>query len=670
MPSFETEIKYLKGVGTKRAEVLNRLGIDTIGALLRFYPRAYEDWSNIKPISECSEGEQVAVKARVITEIEKNIVRSNLIIYKFVIADNSERMTVTIFNNRFLAEKLRRGNEYLFFGKISMRGFFPTMSSPEIRETSAVGVVPIYRASSGVSSKMIEKLVANALSVEMPPDPIPENIRRENGLCDLAYALKNIHFPDSKESLCTARKRLVFEELFILQTALALLKGKKRNESGFTLSVDTTDEFLSLLPFELTSAQLRTVRECVKDMMSGKCMNRLVQGDVGSGKTAVAAALLYNTVKCGMQAAFMAPTEILAEQHFATLSSMLEGSGIKCALLTGSVSKKKKNELKNALSCGECDIAVGTHALLSDDVTFDRLGLVITDEQHRFGVSQRAKLAAKGSTVHTLVMSATPIPRTLALIIYGDLDISIIDEYPKGRQKVKSYAVTSQLRERVFNYIKKHLDSGRQGYIVCPMVEENEEMTVVSAQQYYENICNGDFRNYRVGLLHGKMSSKDKDSVMRSFKCGEIQLLVCTTVIEVGIDVPNAAIMLIENAERFGLSQLHQLRGRIGRGGYESSCIFMSDMPTERLSVISKTSDGFEIAEEDLRLRGPGDFLGQRQHGLPQLRIADIAADRDILRKAGNAAVNVLHKDPKLKAQQNLALRREIIDLYKKLNEN
>lgn len=670
MPSFETDIKYLKGVGTKRAEALNRLGIDTVGALLRFYPRAYEDWSDVKKIADCTYGEQVAVKATIITEISKHIIRSNMTLYKFVIADNSERMTVTIFNNRYLAERLSKGREYLFFGKIGMQGFFPTMSSPEIRETSAVGIVPIYHAGSGMSSKMIEKLVKTALTAELPPDPIPEGVRRKNNLCDLAFALENIHFPRTRESLDRARRRLVFEELFILQTGLALLKGKRRNESSFILKSDTTDEFLSMLPFKLTGAQLRTVRECVKDMMSGSCMNRLVQGDVGSGKTAVAAALLYNTVKCGMQAAFMAPTEILAEQHFATLTSMLENSGIRCTLLTGSLSKKKKDELKAALARGEYDIAVGTHALLSDDVIFDRLGLVITDEQHRFGVAQRAKLAAKGSTVHTLVMSATPIPRTLALIIYGDLDISIIDEYPKGRQQIKSYAVKSELRPRVFNFIKKHLDEGRQGYIVCPMVEENEEMPVVSAQEYFAKISDGEFKDYRVGLLHGKMSARDKDAVMRSFKQGEIQLLVCTTVIEVGIDVPNAAIMLIENAERFGLSQLHQLRGRIGRGSFESSCIFMSDYAAERLSVISKTSDGFKIAEEDLRLRGPGDFLGQRQHGLPELRIADIAADRDTLRLAGNAVAELLQTDPRLKSEENLPLRKEIIKLYKSLNEN
>ncbi|MBO4734252.1 MAG: ATP-dependent DNA helicase RecG, partial [Clostridia bacterium] len=423
------------------------------------------------------------------------------------------------------------------------------------------------------------------------------------------------------------------------------------------------------------AAQRRAVKECLSDMASGRVMNRLIEGDVGSGKTLVAAALMYNTAKCGYQSVMMAPTEILAEQHFKSLKEFFGDTDKECVLLTGSMKKSEKTAVKQKLTSGEAAVAVGTHALLSEDVQFKNAALVITDEQHRFGVNQRAALSLKGEKAHTLVMSATPIPRTLGLIIYGDLDISILDEYPKGRAKTESYVVSSELRERVYNFIKKHIKEGRQGYIVCPMVEESEQTAgVKSAEQYFAEISEGAFKDYRVGLLHGKMKAAEKDGVMRRFKDGDIDLLVCTTVIEVGIDVPNAAVMVIENAERFGLSTLHQLRGRIGRGKYASSCIFITDLEgqstSERMAAIKNTSDGFKIAEADLKLRGPGDFLGSRQHGLPDLKIADLYADNDILKLASMAAANLLEHDAKLKNPDNLNLRRAVIDLYKKLNEN
>ena len=429
-----------------------------------------------------------------------------------------------------------------------------------------------------------------------------------------------------------------------------------------------------MLPFSLTNAQRRVINECVADMSSGRPMNRLVQGDVGSGKTAVAAALCYTAAKNGFQSALMAPTEILAEQHYKTVCTITENTGIRCALLTGSVPKKQKEEIKKALKNGGIDLLVGTHALLTEDTEFDRLGLVITDEQHRFGVTQRGKLSAKGNNPHTLVMSATPIPRTLGLIIYGDLDISVIDEYPRGRQQIDTFCVNSSYRQRVYNYIKGFLNEGRQGYIVCPLVEENETLDITSAEEYYEKLKNGEFKGYNIGLLHGKMKPKEKDAVMRAFKDGEIQLLVATTVIEVGIDVPNAVVMVIENAERFGLSQLHQLRGRIGRGSYKSSCILISDSRSEdtkkRLNVIKNNRDGFKIADEDLKLRGPGDFLGSRQHGLPDMKIADIFADREILHSAGREAEKMLAEDPALSLPEHRLLRKEIAELYKKLNQN
>lgn len=674
MADFKTNISYLKGVGERRAATLNSMGIDTIGALLRFYPRAYEDFSRITPLCDCTTEEKVCVRARIITDVRENFIRKNMVLYKFTVSDGTDTAQVTIFNNKYLAASLHKGGTYLFFGHVKSDIGILNISAPEIRGDGDNSLIPVYRATANTSSKAIEKLVRTALcATQFGEDVLPEHLRNTYHLCGIRDAIENIHFPKSREALYGAKRRLVFEELFVLQTALMLLKGKRRSATPHKIP-DLSMQFKALLPFSLTRAQERVINECLTDMRSGQAMNRLIEGDVGSGKTSVAAALMCCCAGSGIQSAIMAPTEILAEQHFTTISSLLSGYGIKCVLLTGSLKKSESSAAKTALKSGEAMVAVGTHSLISEDVVFKNLGLVITDEQHRFGVNQRAGLAAKGQHPHTLVMSATPIPRTLGLIIYGDLDISIIDEYPKGRQEIKSYCVTSKLRGRVYNYIKKHLDEGRQGYIVCPMVEENEQIPLKSAEEYYKTVTAGPFGGYRVGLLHGKMKPVQKDRVMRAFKNGEIQLLVCTTVIEVGIDVPNAAIMVIENAERFGLSQLHQLRGRIGRGRYKSTCIFITDAVTgaaaERMRVIKENSDGFKIADEDLRLRGPGDFLGHRQHGLPELKIADIYADSDILRLCAMAAANLLEHDPRLKDPENLPLREEIIALYKRLNEN
>ena len=671
----ETDIRYVKGVGEKRAQALCRLGIDTVGALLRFYPRAYEDWSDIRSVNDCLNGEKVCIKARIVSAVEEREIRPKMTVYKFIIEDGSHaRMGVTLFNCRYLASRLHNGSEYLFYGKFGGTPFFPEFSSPEIAETSSAGIHPVYRANSAMSSKQISQIVKSVMFCDMGADPLPESIRERNSLCSLRYAIENIHFPRDKEALEKARRRLVFEELFLLQSALLLLRRKQRAFTGAVLKRDFTGEFINGLPFEPTGAQKRVISECVKDMQSGRMMNRLIQGDVGSGKTAVAAALCYNAAKNGLQSALMAPTEILAEQHYKTLSSFLKDSGIKFVCLTGSMKKKERQKAVSALSGGEAMIAVGTHALLTDDVAFNRLGLVICDEQHRFGVEQRAKLSEKGEHPHLCVMSATPIPRTLGLIIYGDLDISVIDEYPRGRQKVDCYCVDSSYRARIYSYIKKFLNAGQQGYIVCPLVEENENAAYIGAEEYYKEIREGEFSGYRVGILHGKMSASRKEAAMRAFTSGETQLLVCTTVIEVGVDVPNAAVMLIENAERFGLSQLHQLRGRIGRGSLASSCILISDItsgPTaERLTVLKNNTDGFKIADEDLRLRGPGDFLGNRQHGLPNLRIADLSADMDTLRKAGDEAKLLLSSDPALKAPENAGLRAGVAVLYHRMKES
>lgn len=657
-------IRYLSGVGEKRALLFGKLGIDTVGALLRFYPRNYEDWSVITPIASARGMGNVCIKARVSSPVKENYIRKNMILYKFTVKDDSGIMTVTLFNNKYEAAKIRLGEEILLYGKLSTNSFYFEMSSPQIRPVGFEIIRPIYPATHGLTSNALEKAVKTALTSVKTEEFLPESIIEQNKLCSREFAVKNIHFPENKDALIKAKKRLVFEELFMLQTSLLLTKNINRGKTPCVMQKDYTNEFYPLLPYNLTDAQKRCIFEAITDMSASRPMSRLIQGDVGSGKTAVAAACCFNAVKNGYQAAMMAPTEILAEQHFKTFLNIFKNTNIEVALLTGSLTKSKKDKLKSKLEQGEIDILIGTHALLSDNVYFNSLGLVITDEQHRFGVEQRSLLKEKGNAPHMLVMSATPIPRTLALIMHGDLDISVIDEYPKGRQTTKTYCVGADLHQRVYNYIKKHIADGRQAYIVCPLVEEGEEANdLVPAQQYFEQLQNTVFSGYRLGLLHGKMKPKEKDSVMRSFADGDIDLLIATTVIEVGIDVPNAAIMVIENAERFGLSQLHQLRGRIGRGGHKSTCILISDSKTAketRLKIMCDTMDGFEIADKDLALRGPGDFLGNRQHGLPELHIADLESDLRVLRSAGQQSKSLILSDPLLQLPQHTNFRLQI----------
>ena len=672
MITASTDIRYLKGVGEKRAVVLKNKGIDTVGALLRYYPRDYLDWTDIKPINTAPLFEKVCVKAKVLrVDAEKK--RNGMTIYSVICEDKTAQMTAVLFNQKFLAESLRVGREYLFYGTLNGGFLFRKMSSPKIVPANNNSIEPIYPASRDMSSKQIKNLIKTAISSLKLPETLNEEIRERNDLCSLEYALRNIHFPLNREAFLKAQKRLVFEELFILRTGLALLKSREGKNTGYVIKQGFLSDFKELLPFSMTSAQERVIKECMRDMFSGYPMNRLVQGDVGSGKTVIAAALMYAASKNGFQSAMMAPTEILSIQHYKTLLKLTENTGIKCALLTSSVKKKEKEQIKQALKNGEIDVVVGTHSLITGDVEFNKLGLVVTDEQHRFGVNQRGSLASKGDNPHTLVMSATPIPGTLGLILYGDLDISIVDEYPAGRQKIDTYLVDTSYRPRIYNYIKKFLNEGRQGFVVCPLVSEGEEVDITSAKEYYVNLSQGEFKDYKLGLLHGKMTSKEKEEVMTNFAEGEIQLLIATTVIEVGIDVPNAVIMVIENAERFGLSALHQLRGRIGRGEYKSDCILVTDNASEdtvkHLEIIKNNIDGFKIADEDLKLRGPGDFLGSRQHGLPPMKIADLFADRDILELAGEEAKVLLQKDPDLGLNENLNLKAEIIELYKKLNK-
>ncbi len=669
MMDISTNIQYLKGVGEKRAKILGKLGIFTVGDLLRFYPREYTDWSNVTSIAAAPFDEPCCIKATVDHKPRGAKVSKAMTVYKTVATDGESLLNITIFNSKYTAESLEAGKEYLFYGKVGGNFHRREMSSPLIEKAeSGQRIHSIYHLTAGINSKYIEKLIRQVFSQgdNYFTDCLPQSLRDKLCLMEINKAIRELHLPTNADMLNEARRRVIFEELFIFQLGLMKLKGNRKETTPVAISNDYTDEFKRLLPFKMTGAQDRAVSESIRQMTSGITMNRLLQGDVGSGKTAVAAALIYTVVKNGYQCAFMAPTEILAQQHFRTCQNFFKNTDIHAELLTGSVTAANKRVIKQRLKDGETQLIIGTHALIQDDVEFNSLGLVITDEQHRFGVKHRAALSKKGTNPHTLVMSATPIPRTLALMLYGDLDVSVLDELPPGRQPIETYYVTGKLRARAFNYVKKHLDEGRQGYVVCPLVEEGDE-DIAAAESYAENLSKGFFNGYKVGLLHGKMKPKQKDEVMSRFVSGEIQLLIATTVIEVGVDVPNAVIMVIENAERFGLSQLHQLRGRIGRGQYKSTCILISDAKTDgakkRMEIMTKTTDGFKIADEDLKMRGPGDFFGARQHGLPNMKMASLT-DSELLTEAHRFASALLTDDPELKKEENKNLNEAIYSLF------
>ncbi|MDD6619645.1 MAG: ATP-dependent DNA helicase RecG [Eubacteriales bacterium] len=661
MLNLNGSIKYIKGIGEKRAELFNSLGIFDVDSLLHFYPRKYEDWTNTTSVAEAVNGETVCIKATMITPVKESMIRKGLTLYKCRFSDGESVIAVTIFNNKYLANSLRVYEDYVLFGKLEKNFTTASMSSPQIEKITATDSIhPIYPAKERLNSKAISKAVRTALDeIDEIPEILSGDILKKYNLISLDKAIRDIHYPKKEEDIAPARNRLIFDELLVLQLGLLKLKGTKKKETGIKIENDFTEEFMSLLPFEMTGAQKRAMADCIKDMQGDYPMSRLIQGDVGSGKTAVGAGVIYTAVKNGYQTALMAPTEILATQHFESLSKLLSPVGIRVELLTGSASAKQKREIKSRLIDGEIDLLIGTHALIQNDVEFENLGLVITDEQHRFGVKQRAALAEKGTDVHTIVMSATPIPRTLGLILYGDLDISIIDELPPGRQEIRTDVVTSGYDSRIYRFVRDAVDKGEQCYIVCPAVEENE-LDVKSAEQLAEELSQGAFKGYNLGLLHGKMKPKQKENVMKAFVQGDVQILVATTVVEVGVDVPNATIMVIENADRFGLSQLHQLRGRIGRGSKKSYCILVSDNKSEasreRLLTMKKYSDGFRIADEDLKARGPGDFFGSRQHGLPDLKIADMVNDVETLHLTQGCAREILASDFNLDNPQNKAL--------------
>lgn len=673
MTELFKSIEYLKGVGKARGEKYRKLGIETPYDLLYYIPRKYLDYRCYVPVEQAVLNENNVLKLTVTRKLAPQRVRGGMMIYKAAATDGVSDILIVIYNNFYGFNALKEGCCYYMYGKVTGNFLRREISAPQfISADENVLIQPIYHLTTGLSVNMIRANIKQAvqLMLEEPFETLLHEIMNRYDLCGLSYAISNIHFPVSNEAAEAARNRLAFDELLTLQLGMSMMKTNSRHHTLCQMdSSKSIDSFLGGLPFEMTDAQKKAIDEIISDLCRNVPMNRLLQGDVGSGKTAVAAAACYFTVQNGMQAALMAPTEILASQHFSTLSEFLEPFGIKVCLLTGSLTAKRKQAVKDKIISGEINVIVGTHAIIQKDTQYHRLGLVITDEQHRFGVAQRAALAEKGDSPHKLVMSATPIPRTLALIIYGDLDISVINQLPKGRKPVSTYAVTGKMRQRAFGFVKKAVDEGRQAYVVCPMIEDSES-DLLAVKSYAERASKEFLKGYSIGLLHGKMNAAEKEKVMRSFKNGDIQVLICTTVVEVGVDVPNAAIMVIENAERFGLSQLHQLRGRVGRGEYESSCILITDNTGEecrhRMKTMCKISDGFKISEEDLKLRGPGDFFGSKQHGLPPLKIADIACNSELMAQAQECAREILSKDPQLNAPEHRGLKMDTIRLFRK----
>ncbi len=671
MPSlYEVPLTALSGVGQKRAELFAKLNIRTVGDLIRFYPRSYENWAELTPIVDLTHGEKCVIRARVMGAVSVVRLSGNRLMAKVPVADDTGYLTLVFFNNKYISSMLKYGEEYLFMGKAAHDGYGFQMVSPEFSPVDKSGaIMPVYNLTAGLTNRVVVHAVKEALSMlpETIRDPLPYQILRQYDLCTLSYALQHIHFPTDQSALERARTRLVFEELLVLNLGMRMMRTRARERTSVRMTEDYTGAFIERLPFTLTSAQRRAVADCVADMKDHSYpMNRLIQGDVGSGKTAVCAALCYHCVKNGYQAAFMAPTEILARQHYDTFSKMFDETGISIELLTGALSSAEKKRVRARIETGESDIVIGTHALLSESTVFDRLGLALTDEQHRFGVEQRSRLSDKGEHPHVLVLSATPIPRTLGLIIYGDLDVTVIDEMPPGRTEVKTLLIDSEKRHRAMGFIRDQIIEGRQCYIVTPLVDESEN-ELSNVNDYAAELMLGEFRNIPVGILHGKMKPRDKEEVMSLFSNNEISVLVSTTVVEVGVDIKNATVMMIENAERFGLSQLHQLRGRVGRGEHQSYCILVSDNQGDatrrRLSTMCRTNNGFEIADEDLRLRGPGDFFGSRQHGLPKLSIADFS-DIETLERSQQAAATLLQLSPDLSVDSLRGLRAEIRQLF------
>ncbi|MGN1297455.1 MAG: ATP-dependent DNA helicase RecG [Clostridia bacterium] len=675
MIDLNKDVKYIKGVGPARVELLNKLGIFTLKDLITYYPRTYEDRNKPKYICECEEGEEVLIEAIVCSGMT-NVRLKGKTMQRLIVRDETGSATITWFNQTYLKSKFKVGDKYKFFGKVSKKAGKVMFNSPvfdvEEKSQNTGRIIPIYPLTYNLSQNNLRKIIEAAMEEVYGKlqETLPQYLLKEYNLENINDATKHIHFPDEFKDFNIARNRLVFEELLSVQLALLELKNSYMNEEqGIKFSKEVKmSEVIHTLPFKLTKAQLRVLEEIDNNMESEKSMNRLLQGDVGSGKTVVAMCAAYKAVKSGYQAAIMAPTAILATQHLENFKGILEKLDIKCELLISGITKKRKEDILERLRNGDIDILIGTHAIIEENVVFKNLGLVVTDEQHRFGVKQRTKIAEKGNNPDVLVMTATPIPRTLALILYGDLDISIIDELPPNRKKVETFAVGKNMTERVNHFIKKQIQDGRQAYVVCPLVEENEEMDLKSVEKLFETYRKEIFPEYRVEYIHGKMRPKDKDSIMERFKNKEIDILISTTVIEVGVDVPNSNIMVIENAERFGLAQLHQLRGRVGRGEYQSYCILKFEGKSEnvrkRMKVMCETNDGFIISEKDLELRGAGDFFGTMQHGLPEFKIANLFEDIETLKMVQSVAMKILSEDPKLEKDENKLLKELIKEKF------
>ena len=675
-----TPLRELPGVGEARAKGLEKLGLRVAGDLVGYFPRSYEDRRQVYAIAEAPVGELCCVRVMAAEEPRRMHIRRGLDVTRLKVVDGSSAMLVTFFNQGYVRQALHRGEEYILYGRVELLGSHRQMTNPQFegaeRPWACGRIMPVYPLTAGITNHLLAGLVERALR-ELPPpaETLPDDLLARHRLAPAAECWRSIHFPADETALDAARRRFAFEELFYLSLGLALLRERRSRGRGPAFGETDLESFYQLLPFTLTGAQKRALEEAAADLALAQPMNRLVQGDVGSGKTAVAAGCAWRAVRSGWQCAMMAPTEILAEQHAKTLSAMLAPAGIEVGLLTGSMKVSEKRKVLAALESGALPFVVGTHALLSQGVAFHRLGLVITDEQHRFGVEQRAALAAKAGgeedfSPNVLVMSATPIPRTLALIIYGDLDVSVIDELPPGRMPVKTVLVGESKRQRMYGFVRDQVKEGRQVYIVCPAVEENPEgaWDLKAVTEYARVLGEQVFPDLHVGLVHGRMKAKEKEAAMAAFTAGETNILVSTTVIEVGVDVPNASLIIIENADRYGLSQLHQLRGRVGRGKHQSWCVLVSDNRSPdtraRLKVLTQTNDGFKIAEEDLKLRGPGDFFGERQHGLPALRVADLETDTRVLKEAQDAAAELLAADPDLTEPEHRPLLEKVRRLF------
>lgn len=672
------DVKYIKGVGPERVKSLNKLGIYTLEDLITYYPRTYEDRSKVKKMDELENGEEGLIEAICVSRISEIRIRKNMTIYKLIVRDETATCEITWFNMPYLKTKFKIGNRYKFFGKVKRTASKIEMNSPIFEEAensiNTGKIIPIYPSIYELTQNTLKNIMNNGIKMVYGNlgETLPEYLLKEYNLIDINKAIKNIHFPENFEEYNKARQRLVFEELLVLQLALLNLKNSYAvDETGiaFNKNVHISD-VINTLPFKLTRAQTKVLEEIDSDMESAKPMNRLLQGDVGCGKTAVSIIASYKAVKSGYQVAIMAPTAILAKQHLENFRKMLGQFNINCELLVSGLTKKQKEDILERLKAGEIDILIGTHALLEDNVEFKKLGFVVTDEQHRFGVRQRAKISSKGTNPDVLVMTATPIPRTLALILYGDLDISIINELPPNRQKIDTFAVTQNMEDRVNNFIKTQINEGRQAYIVCPLVEENEEIEAKSVLELAEKYKNQTFKKYKVEYMHGKLKPAEKDAIMEDFKNGKIDILISTTVIEVGVDVPNANIMVIENAERFGLATLHQLRGRVGRGTYKSYCILKykgkSDVIKQRMEIMTKTNDGFVVSEKDLELRGSGEFFGTKQHGIPEFKIANLFEDIETLKSVQSVAIKIIEEDSKLESEKNARLKKQVDNKFGK----